>query len=478
MKMRTIKMLLLLVLCSTVHSATSQGKGGKMMVSLLSAKADTLELYDGDDVYYGRADKNGKYVFDLKPNKGQREVSLIMSSPVRGRLPVFMDDNFNLDIVTNLKDSASYKGVGEMEARVFDKNYWFCLKSFRAITAKGRTPNDLYNDFDAMFSTPLRVLQENKSKVSSEFYKHHYNFLYYQQMGYKLDVPFWYIRETQEKLSKSVPDNYWNLIKQFDLNREVLKTNEYYVGAMTVSLPFYLENEFKFKSGRTDDSTFTDDEIFNYTYRRLEELLVGATRNYVLRSRLEFKIGQAKDPRSVKPLIDEYAKKYAAPENAVNLKELQETYAKAVQLAPGSEPSHFIVKDINGKDVTLKDFVGKVLYIDFWASWCGPCRQEMKQGAPQLHTTFKDEKDLVFLYINLDKAVASGEKAIKEDNIEGVHLFGGDFGPSNPVAQAFNISGIPRYVIIGKDGKIFDLDAPRPSDEKTPGRLREALIVN
>ncbi len=91
---------------------------------------------------------------------------------------------------------------------------------------------------------------------------------------------------------------------------------------------------------------------------------------------------------------------------------------------------------------------------------------------------FEDNDDVVFLYINLDKATGCGrKKLIAEDKIEGVHLFAGDFGPSNPVAQAFNISGIPRYVIIGKDGKIFDVDAPRPTDDKTPDRLKEALTA-
>ncbi len=144
------------------------------MCPFISVKTDTITIYDGEDVYYGKADKNGKYIFQLKPGKGARDVSLTMSHPTRGRLPVFVTDNSDLNIVTNMTDSASYSGVGENEARVFDKNYWFCLKSWRAITVKGRTPNDLYSDFDAMFSTPLRVLAENRNNVSPEFYKQHY----------------------------------------------------------------------------------------------------------------------------------------------------------------------------------------------------------------------------------------------------------------------------------------------------------------
>jgi Thiol-disulfide isomerase and thioredoxins len=474
MKNRKMKMLVAFTLCLSGCTAMSQDQGAKLSIALMSVTPDTLSVYDGEDVYHSTLNKDGKFLFNLKAGKGGREISVTMARPERARLAVYITDKSKLEIVTDMTDTASFSGVGASEARLFNQNYWYCLKAWRAITVKDKTPDDLYNTFYAMFSEPLRVLEANKNKVSAAFYTEHYNFLFYQQMGYLLDVPFWYQRETGAKLSESVPEKYWTLIDKLQLNGDVVNS-DFYRSTMTVSLPFYLENEYKFKSGHPDDSTFSEHELFNYTYRRLEALTGGATRNYVLKARLEGRISQVKDPAILKPLLDEYEKKYATPDNIENVKSLKEQYAKALQMMPGKEPAHFVVKDRSGKEVALKDFSGKVLYIDFWASWCSPCRAEMKSAAPKLQSMFKDSKELVFLYINLDKAQATAEKAIAEDNIKGVHLFGGDFNSSNPVAQAFNISGIPHYVIIGKDGKIFDVDAPRPSDEKTPERLREAL---
>jgi thiol-disulfide isomerase/thioredoxin len=132
------------------------------------------------------------------------------------------------------------------------------------------------------------------------------------------------------------------------------------------------------------------------------------------------------------------------------------------------------LKDADGREVTLAKFAGKVIYIDFWASWCGPCRAEMKTAAPALRKTFASDSSIVFLYVNMDDAVDAGKKAIAQDRIEGVHLFAGGIGDTNPVSRAFNITGVPRYVIIGRDGRILDNDAPRPSNEKTARLLREA----
>jgi hypothetical protein len=188
MKMKTTKIFLLLVLCFIGGTVLGQSKGARVSVTLTSIKVDTVTAFDGEDVHYSTINKNGKFNFIFKPGKGPREVMLTASGPERRRLAIFLDDYFNLAIVTNMLDTATYKGTGENEARVFDKNYWHSLKAWRAITGKGRTATDMYNDFHAMFSTPLRVLEENKNKVSPSFYKHHYNFLFYQQLGYPIII--------------------------------------------------------------------------------------------------------------------------------------------------------------------------------------------------------------------------------------------------------------------------------------------------
>ncbi|WP_236582302.1 TlpA family protein disulfide reductase [Sphingobacterium spiritivorum] len=186
-------------------------------------------------------------------------------------------------------------------------------------------------------------------------------------------------------------------------------------------------------------------------------------------------LDQAKDLPVVKPLMEEHIAKYA---DAATAKMLLEKYATMDKLSSGKMAPEFTLKSLEGKDVSLKDFRGKVVYIDFWASWCAPCRGEMKNGAPKLHSRFKDNKDVVFLYISLDSKIDAWKKAIDEDKIEGVHLLSqATSGVNTPIAKAFNISGIPRYVIIDKDGRVFDNDAPRPSEDITYDKITEALKI-
>lgn len=121
------------------------------------------------------------------------------------------------------------------------------------------------------------------------------------------------------------------------------------------------------------------------------------------------------------------------------------------------------LKDINGKYFTFDDLKGKVVYVDFWASWCGSCRQQMPYSK-QLHGMFDEKqlKQLVFLYVSIDATEEAWKTGIQQMGMEGMH----GISPGNwqsPIAKYFGISGIPRYMLINKKGEIVDLNAKWPS---------------
>lgn len=117
------------------------------------------------------------------------------------------------------------------------------------------------------------------------------------------------------------------------------------------------------------------------------------------------------------------------------------------QVSAGPAPD-FTLKTFDGQTVRLSQFPGQVVVINFWASWCGPCRDE----APFLQkawTTYKD-KNVVFIGVDWVDPEPDARAYIKEFNI--TYLNGPDLG--SEIGQQFRIRGVPETYFVGKDGNL------------------------
>jgi thiol-disulfide isomerase/thioredoxin len=165
--------------------------------------------------------------------------------------------------------------------------------------------------------------------------------------------------------------------------------------------------------------------------------------------------------------------------NNMNKKIFQQLWAVALVIAFAAMASSFILPSkTKGADIhfieankadgseksfqeVMDQFKGKVVFIDFWASWCGPCRGEFKYS-PEIHEKFKDNKDIVFLYITFDRNEDAWKAAVEKFGLSGYHIYPGN-DLKGEVYQKFEVTGIPRYMIMGKDGRVINDNAPRPS---------------
>ena len=138
-------------------------------------------------------------------------------------------------------------------------------------------------------------------------------------------------------------------------------------------------------------------------------------------------------------------------------------------LVVGGAPIDFSVPDLAGQPVSLDDFKGKVLLIDFWATWCPPCREEV----PNLVRSYADFQDQGFeiLGISVDRSRAPLDAYIDANNMTWRHLLNAAKDPKSP-ASLYGVRGIPFSVLIGRDGRIAAIN-PR-GDELGPA-IRAAL---
>lgn len=141
-------------------------------------------------------------------------------------------------------------------------------------------------------------------------------------------------------------------------------------------------------------------------------------------------------------------------------------------LMPGNPAPDFTMTDINGNEVSLSDFRGKVVYLKFWASWCGPCMRQVPPAA-ELKKRLADQDDLVFMYVSIDTDPEAWRNSVERNQISGIHFQ--TPGRERGTPALYQVKWIPTFFIIGKDGNIFDNRPPQPSDANVDEVLLKAL---
>ena len=151
-------------------------------------------------------------------------------------------------------------------------------------------------------------------------------------------------------------------------------------------------------------------------------------------------------------------------------------YNKVKNLAKGMPSPKFVeYENHKGGTTSLDDLKGKYVYVDVWATWCGPCIREipsLKEVEKQFHG-----KNIAFVSTSIDKADAHNKwvEMVKDKELSGMQLLADNDWKSKFVTD-YAIEGIPRFILIDPDGNIVSADAPRPSDPKLIEMLKELKI--
>jgi len=204
-----------------------------------------------------------------------------------------------------------------------------------------------------------------------------------------------------------------------------------------------------------DMATFKDEAAFNAGF---------AARNKKLQEKLS-------DPK-----IDADFKAAATKMVEGENQQMQGQYKQeqAVKKLAGNASPEFDYENFKGGKTKLSDFKGKYVYIDVWATWCGPCRAEIP-FLQKVEEKYKGKNiEFVSLSIDVAKDHEKWKTMVADKKLGGVQVFA-DNNWNSAFVTAYGINSIPRFILIDPKGNVVDADASRPSDPRLEQQLDTLL---
>ncbi|WP_091207382.1 TlpA family protein disulfide reductase [Mucilaginibacter gossypiicola] len=341
-----------------------------------------------------------------------------------------------------------------------DKTAWYDLKTDELIQflKKSKTLED--SVLNVVFRKP--AMEDKYSNTFKKMIDLDNQSLNFYMLLQHLDLVKYNTAEMRELVAKNTPPAFLNGVS----HDEYLLSEDY----KSWFLPLYYTYEQRLDLLR--DSAAVKKP--GYTLEKIKLLFTGKVRDFYLNRYVEKRIGGSNAIAQLIAGQKEMQTFINAIGNPVLKKNLANNFIEKkqqlMQVQIGKPAPTFTLPSDHGKVFSLSDFKGKVIYIDLWASWCGPCRQEMP-AYKKLSDKFKTNQQVAFVSI----AVHDGEKewrnALKEEKPDWLQLYDNE----GTVAQAYIANAIPKYILIDKEGKMLSFDAPGPGSVQAEQLINDAI---
>jgi len=335
-----------------------------------------------------------------------------------------------------------------------NKKHYDTTRDF-ALTQK--LPND-FKDYIEHRQNEFRTYWngfKKANKTTSFFNAWADDYIKYETLSDLMIYPSCYAREHSiDRDSLNLPNDYYDFLDKTDINDLTFIT-----GGHADFLALYQRwlTEYPVESAKSAEQHFCNENIIAGGKILLKMTLQkssGFTKELAL-TKFFLDAIEGKQLIEFEELYDSTLIAYPFFKNIITEKHLDLKKYMANQITVGAN-----ILSIN--DTLIAKYTGKVIYIDFWAPWCGPCMGEMP-FSKQLQEEFKN-KDVVFLYLASRCTESSWKSTIANENITGEHILLTKDQYAT-LASEFGITGIPHYVLIDKNGNIVSKSAPRPSQK-------------
>jgi len=441
--------LLAMPLVSQVHISGDVANAPDSAVASLTFYNNTIE-YDEITAATAQLDGNGHFAFSI-PWEAARPASMTIAEQYT-RVFLSPGDSLHLSVDYERFDSTlHYNGAGA-EAN----NYMAAdvLGAFQRAASAYMAFSDgnaykLFVDSVERLSNALWQ-RYDRPGISQAFRDYIRPELQYRFVNPRYMFQIGYDQEKKKFYTKEVPPGYFDFLATIDRDDQAAADNGTYALALNRSLGTLHDSKHERSDSIPEEEQTKALVRRNYNYRK--SIFTGKVLDHQLTSFMKDQMERNSIPPSfLDSLLEDFSTVCRNPDFVAIINRLHE---RSQRVAPGQAAPEATLVDSTGQEVTLSAYRGKVVYIDFWATWCAPCMVSLPKSHA-LAEEYKCRSDVAFLFVNVNDTPKRWRNFLHKEHRPGQHLYA-DETRSNRMRKEYNFDGIPHYVLLDQEGRFIN----------------------
>ncbi len=480
----------LIVALSIVVTGCNKKESGKAKITIRSAtqanaevKITLLDALDQITISESKTDSSGNSSFEIELQKPVFATIRIGKKYAE----VYLSPGYDMlleEVGQDYKIPLRFSGKG---AEINNYVSWVNSNSESIKWANGRglgqlNHNEFLHRFDSLKTTITNFhihyvdsvsltneaisMLENKNRVKFSEVGQEFKFL---RLNNSLNEKWEAQKNGQEYLEANIPKEFENITNEIPFDASLL-TDGY--GDYQMLLNFYWQNKINLPAS---EELLLSKGAWNLRPLKTNSLIKKgdypeAIREFLIAFDLQYWFGAYGITPETDSVFADFKRTY---QKSVYTSALDKVYNEWLAIAPGKPAPELQGYTLEGNKLSIKDLKGKVIYLDIWATWCGPCIAEIP-ASKKLQQEFLNE-DVRFVNVSVDRNKSDWEKFLKEDKTwKGIHVI---MEPDKiqSLYAAYKLFGVPTYILIDQSGNIVNMKAPRPSEQSVDEEIRQLL---